>query len=882
MRDSDTTAPRQPVRRENYQPPAWRVDDVELGFELGFDTTTVAAKLAVRRNPDAAAAPLVLDGEELELVSVALDGTPLDGTRYTRDERSLVLHPVGERALVETVVRIRPGANTKLEGLYRSGAFLLTQCEAEGFRHITYFPDRPDVMARYAVTLTADRETFPVLLANGNPAGATRLPDGRHAARWVDPFPKPSYLFALVAGRLDVLDDAYTGADGRTIRLRLFAEPDALPRCRHALACLKRAMHWDEANYGRSYDLDVFHIVATHDFNMGAMENKGLNIFNAKYVVAAPDTSTDDDFRHVEGVVAHEYFHNWTGNRVTCRDWFQLSRKEGLTVYRDQEFSADMGSRAVQRIEDVRLLRTVQFAEDAGPFAHPVRPDAYLEINNFYTATVYEKGAEIVRLLATVLGPAGFRKGTDLYFERHDGQAVTCDDFVRALGDANGRDLSAFMGWYAQAGTPQLRVAEAYDAEARRYRLTLSQDTPPTPGQADKRPLPIPVRLMLYAPDGTPLPLTLAGEHGAGATQRVLLLDGAARTFEFVDVPQRPVPSLLQGLSAPVQLHRDASAAELAFLARHDLDPVNRWDAIQRLGERAVFDAMAGVAPAESSWFQALAVANGALLDDPQADPAFVAECLVLPEQGYLCERIDACDPERLHHAHEAVRRALGTELGAPLARVREALADDPPGALDGVAVGRRRLKNTCLALLVVADPRGAADLARAQFAAAGNMTDRLAALVALVHNGVEGAQSLAEAFFRRYAHDPLVTDKWLTLQASNPQPGTLERVLRLTEHAAFTWKNPNKVRALIGSFARTNRVGFHAVSGAGYRFVGDAIRRLDALNPQVAARLAGAFNAWRRVEPLRRELMRHELERLAATPELSPDVAEIVQRALA
>ncbi len=868
-----------PVRLADYRPPAWLVDSVTLTLELDFHETAVHAVLALRRNPASPPEPVRLDGAGLVTDGVWLDGRRLDRDAYTLEAHALTVPVANAHAVLETRVRIRPEANTALEGLYRSGQFLVTQCEAQGFRHITWYPDRPDVMSRYTVTLVADRERFPVLLSNGNPEAAGLAEGNTHWARWNDPHPKPCYLFALVAGRLDHIEDRYVTAEGRAVLLRIWAERDAIARCHHAMECVKRAMRWDEQRFGRCYDLDVFNIVATHDFNMGAMENKGLNIFNAKYIVADATSATDDDFLHVEGVVAHEYFHNWTGNRVTCRDWFQLSLKEGLTVYRDQEFSADTNSRALKRIDDVRTLRAQQFTEDAGAFAHPVRPESYHEINNFYTATVYEKGAEIVRMLATTLGPEGFRRGMDLYFARHDGEAVTCDDFRRALADANGVDLSAWARWYSQAGTPQLRAVTAHDAATQRFELTLAQRTPPTPGQAEKHPLPIPVRLSLYGPDGDPLPLRLEGEGGPAPTQRVLVLEAAEQRFVFTGVAAPPVASLLQDFSAPVELHREVAAGELAFLARHERDPFNRWDAIQRLMQAAIVDELErpgelAAAPA----FEALAAAHATLLADADADPAWLAECLGPPDEPYLAERLDQGDPQRLHEAREALRRALGRALAPALVARHEA----PAGGDVALARGRRRLRNACLGLLVAADPAAHAPRARAQFAAAANMTERLGALTVMVHAGVEGAQPLAEDFYRVFRADPLVVDKWLLLQATNPQPGTLERVQRLTEHPAFTWRNPNKVRSLVGAFARANRTGFHAVDGSGYRFIGESVLALDPLNPQIAARLASAFNGWRHLEPLRRGLMRNQLERLAATQPLSADVAEIVARALA
>jgi aminopeptidase N len=855
---------------------------VELEVDLDFAATEVRARLELERDPAASDADLRLDGVGLELLWVTLDGVRLGADDYTLEPGALTLPARGERAVVESLVRITPEANTELQGLYRSGAFLLTQCEAEGFRRISWFTDRPDVMARYTVTLRADRERFPVLLANGNLAAAGDDGNGRHWARWVDPHPKPSYLFALVAGRLERRSTSYTTAEGRAVEINLWAEADSIERCKHALDCIVRAMRWDEERFGRSYDLDVFNVVATQDFNMGAMENKGLNVFNAKYVVADLETATDDDFLHVESVIGHEYFHNWSGNRVTCRDWFQLSLKEGLTVYRDQEFTADLHSRALKRVDDVRTLRAQQFTEDAGTFAHPVRPESYLEINNFYTATVYEKGAEIVRMLATVLGAEGFRRGLDLYFARHDGQAVTCDDFVAALADANGRDLSAYLRWYAQAGTPRLVVRESHDAARGRYTLTLSQYTPPTPGQSEKQPLPIPVRLMLYAGDGTPLPLRLEGSDAA-PLQRVLVLEGAEQRFEFVGLAEAPVASLLQDFSAPVLLEREIAAEPLAFLARQDRDPFNRWEAMQRLAEQvlAVEVTRRGDGARLAAFEQYLRAARD-LLADPDADAAWAAECLALPDEAYLAERLEHDDPTRVHDAREALAALLGARLDDALRDRYLALRDDDGQSRAPRAIGRRRLKHVVLGLLLAADRARYAELARGQLEAAANMTDRLGALTLLAHRGVAGSQALADAFYRRYRGDALVVDKWLALQASNPQPGTLERVERLTEHAAFNWRNPNKVRALVGAFARLNRVGFHAIDGAGYRFVGAAVLKLDPLNPQIAARLATAFSGWRRLEPVRRGLMRTELERLAAAPRLSPDVGEIVSRALA
>ncbi|MBP6078110.1 MAG: aminopeptidase N [Xanthomonadales bacterium] len=873
----------EPTRLIDYRPPAWRVRDVALRFELDFVETRVFATLQLERHPERDdGEALCLHGEDLQLRMLRLDGRALTADEYRIDAASLTIAGAPSPCTIETEVHIRPDKNTRLEGLYRSGSFLTTQCEAEGFRRITWFIDRPDVMATFRVRLEADRERFPVLLANGNPGESGRLPEGRHFAEWIDPWPKPSYLFAVVAGRLDCIEDHFRTMEGRDVRLRIYAEAQAIQRCAHAMDSLKRAMIWDEEQFGRAYDLDVFNIVATYDFNMGAMENKGLNIFNAKAIVADPETATDADLDYVEAVVAHEYFHNWTGNRVTCRDWFQLSLKEGLTVFRDQEFSADQGSRAVKRIDDVRQLRTMQFPEDAGPFAHPVRPAAYSEINNFYTSTVYDKGAEVVRLYRTLLGRDGFRRGMDLYFDRHDGQAVTCDDFLRAMADANGANLDALKLWYAQAGTPVLRAELCHDAPTRRVHLRLSQHTAPTPGQASKQPLPIPVRMMLYAPDGRPYPLRRAGTDTEAAEQTVLVLTDAVADYVFEDIDTRPVASLLQDFSAPVRLEFAVSDAELAFRIAHEHDDFNRFDAAQTLAERILLAAYRRGGLDASPSLAVLLDALAKLVADEHIDPALVAECLEPPDEISLGERIDALDPTRLHGVREALRAAIGQHLAAALIARREVLADAARGRYAATPVSARRFRQRALHLLMAADAAAHAPLARQQYADATAMGERLAALAALMHHAVPGAQALAETFHRRHADDQLLIDKWLMLQATNPQPGTLERVHALLDHAAFSLRNPNKVRSLLGSFARQNRARFHEASGAGYRLIGSQLAVLDAINPQIAARIAAVFNGWRRLEPSRAAMMRSELERLAAVPGLSRDTSEIVSRALA
>ncbi len=852
---------------------------VRLILNLDFERTEVAAELDF---DCAAGTPaLVLDGCGLDTLAIALDGQALKRERWRCDGAQLVIDAPPARGTLATRVAIAPSSNTALQGLYRSGEFLLTQCEAEGFRHITWFVDRPDVLATYDVTLIADATRFPVLLANGNPAGSGRDADGRHWARWIDPYPKPCYLFALVAGRLERIGTRVITGAGRPVDLNIWAEVSAIQRCQHALDALVRALRWDEARYGRYYDLDVFNIVATHDFNMGAMENKGLNIFNARYLVADLDTATDEDYAAVDSVVAHEYFHNWTGNRVTCRDWFQLSLKEGLTVFRDQQFSADQGSAAVARIDAVRRLREQQFPEDAGPFAHPVRPDRYIEISNFYTATVYEKGAEIVRLLYTRLGEAAFRAGMDLYFARHDGQAVTCEDFRAALADASGIDLSPYARWYEQAGTPQLRATSRWDANARRWTLTLTQRTPPTPGQPDKQPLPMRVPLTLYAPDGRPM--AVRAENGTIATLHQLDFDEAERTWTFEDVSERPVPSLLHGLAAPVALDVGLDIQDWALLARHDRDPFNRWDAMQRLAAAAIGHGAGMPTPGGPVAGAALIDALAALIDERAAtDPAYVAECLQLPEEAWLADVLGCPDPVLLADSHARVRATIGRALTAQLTDLHDRLcATDERSAAPPVRA-RRRLMNTALALIVAADPKGQAPRAHAQHAQAPTFAGRHAALTVLVHHDIPGGEAAAAAFAARYADDPLMLDKWHALHASNPQAGTLERLARITAAADFAWTNPNRVRAVYATLVRANRRQFHRIDGAGYRHLAAAVIKLDSLNPQIAARLAAGFNDWRRIEPVRSALMRAALEHLAAQSGLSRDTAEIVGRALA
>jgi len=871
-----------PIHLRDYRRPDWSVESIELEIDLGIDTTEVSSRLTLRSDP-AKMAPLRLDGEGLELLTIALDGRVLNAQDYRYEHGVLEVNGAHDGSLLETRVRVQPAANTTLEGLYLSGSrehgFLLTQCEAEGFRHITFFPDRPDVLARYAVTLRADRDRFPVLLAGGNPTGSGTLADGRHWASFVDPHPRPSYLFALVAGRLENIKRDYVTADGRKVQLVIWSEANVIDRCHYALDALERCMRWDERTYGRNYDLDVFHVVATHDFNMGAMENKGLNIFNAKYLLADPDSSTDEEYRAVEAVVAHEYFHNWTGNRVTCRDWFQLSLKEGLTVFREQQFSADMNSPPLKRIEDVALLRRTQFPEDAGPLAHPVRPAEYREINNFYTATVYEKGSELVRMVAGRLGQEGFRRGMDMYFGRHDGQAATIEHFLSALGDANHIDLTPYLAWYAQAGTPRLHAKGEYDSARREYTLTLSQQTRPTPGQPEKVPVPIPVKLSLFDRSGNMLPLHAEGDAQAGSFERVIVLDKSSQRFTFKHVSTSPVPSLLRGFSAPVVLECDYSPDELALLLTHDVDGFNRWEAGQQLAMLA-FDTLhnGNDSTACKAWCDALA----ALFAQQTIDDALLADLLTPPGEIEFADRQSEVDPAKIHGQRQALQRRLAERIGSDtlLERYRS-LSVDSDAQLEAASQAKRRLKRRVLELLALIAAEQAHELAAKQYDVATGMTDRLAALSVLVRGYAPTASTALANFRQRYADNPLALDKWFTVQAQVPGDGALAIVKHLENDPAFTLKNPNRARSLLGAFASTNPSGFHRTDGAGYALLAERLAQLDALNPQIAARLATAFNGWQRLEPVRRGAARVALESLAQREGLSPNLSEIVGNVL-
>jgi aminopeptidase N len=869
------------TRLEDYRPSDFLIDRIELDIRLHPTATRIRSVLSLRPNPAGAAdAALVLDGDELSLAGIALDDAPLGADAYTATPHGLTLFKPPRqpfRLTIETVVD--PTANTKLMGLYRSNGVYCTQCEADGFRRITYSLDRPDILSVYTTRIEADRDEAPVLLGNGNPVERGEAEGGRHYAVWHDPFPKPGYLFAVVGGNLGVQRTTFTTASGRPVEIAVYVEPGKEDRAGYALDALARSMRWDERVFGREYDLDVFNIVAVSDFNMGAMENKGLNIFNDKYVLASPETATDADYANIEAVIAHEYFHNWTGNRITCRDWFQLCLKEGLTVFRDQEFSSDERSRPVHRIGEVRTLRTRQFSEDAGPLAHPVRPTRYREINNFYTATVYEKGAELVRMLKTLIGEADFARGMTRYFERFDGTAATVEDFLSAFAEVTGRDLGPFARWYAQAGTPHVTVETHYDVQARRYQLDFVQTTAPTPGQPDKVPLVIPIRLGFVAPDGREMALGNERVREDG----LFVLDSARDQLVFEDLPARPVPSLLRGFSAPVKLGLDLGEADLLTLLRYDTDPFNRWQAAQTVALRLLTETVRHPS-SDPTDMDPLAEAFGIFLDaEAHRDPAFAALVLTLPSEAEIAQEITRdVDTDAIRAAREAMRKRIGGYLIERLAALRDELTTRDGYSPDAASAGRRALRNTALDLIAAGDtPRGER-LAAEQAEAATNMTDRLAALAILSPIPGEARERAFAAFGERFAGEPLALDKWFALQAAIPEPGTLPRVKGLMGHPGFSFTNPNRVRSLIGSFALNNPTQFHSRDGSGYAFLADNVIALNASNPQVAARLLTALGTWRMMEPTRRTLAEAALLRIAETPDLSPDVADIVQRSLA
>jgi aminopeptidase N len=871
------------IRLQDYRPPDWLIETVELDVSLHPTASTVRARLKLKPNPAGAAAPLVLDGEELNLRALALDGKPLPAENFVATPDRLTIPQPPNRPFqldIETVVD--PTGNTQLMGLYRAGTTYCTQCEAEGFRRITYFLDRPDVMAVYTTRIEAEKNEAAVLLSNGNLVGQGEVPGtSRHFAVWHDPFPKPSYLFALVGGNLACVEDSFTTMSGRKVKLAIYVEPGKEDRVFYAMDSLKRAMRWDEEAFGREYDLDIFMIVAVSAFNMGAMENKGLNVFNDKYVLASPTTATDNDYAHIEAVIAHEYFHNWTGDRITCRDWFQLCLKEGLTVYRDQEFSADQRSRPVERISDVRGLRSFQFVEDAGPLAHPVRPELYHEINNFYTTTVYDKGAEVVRMIKALIGPALFRQGMDLYFTRHDGQAATVEQFVQCFADVSKRDMTQFMRWYSQAGTPEITVAPHYDARAKTYRLDIAQTIPPTPGQPTKEPMVIPLALGLIGKDGADMPLILDGEP---LVRGVIELTRPGQTYLFTDIAQRPIPSVNRGFSAPIKLALPIEPDDLRFLAAHDGDSFNRWQAVQTLAMTLLKTNVAALRVGRPAAEDAgLLAALAAILKDDTLEPAFIALTLAPPGEADIAREIGRdVDPGAVFTARRALRASIGRHLGASLSEIYAGMATPGPYRPDAQSAGRRALRNVCLDLMAMTGARDAITRAEAQYENADNMTDRMAALETLAqHDCPERAVALDD-FYARYADDPLIIDKWLALQAAIPEAATLDRVRALTRHPAFSDGNPNRIRALIGAFAQVNHTQFNRGDGAGYDFVADFVLGLDPKNPQVAARLMGAFRSWRALEQGRRQRAETVLRRVAGAPALSRDLNDIVARTLA
>ncbi len=867
--DSAVIAPKAPpvIRREDYRPPEWLVPNVALDFALGVDEARVTARLAVKRNPDGSGSPTIrLNGDGIAARSVSVDGVAVNDWRMEGPDLLIDLPGDAHEIAVETLVN--PAANSQLMGLYASNGMLCTQCEAEGFRRITFFPDRPDVLSTYRVRLEGDKARFPVLLSNGNCTAQGEGEGGTHWAEWHDPWPKPCYLFALVAGELVANHAVFMTMGGRKVDLNIWVRPGDDSRTSHAMDSLIASMKWDEEVFGREYDLDLYNIVAVSDFNMGAMENKGLNVFNTRYVLADPETATDGDYDAVEGVIAHEYFHNWSGNRITCRDWFQLSLKEGFTVLRDQLFSADMGSAAVKRIEDVRVLRSAQFPEDSGPLAHPIRPDSYQEISNFYTATIYNKGAEVIRMMRTMAGPERFRQGTDLYFARHDGEAATCEDFVKAIEDGSGLDLAQFRLWYAQAGTPlvKARLSHAGDTAT----LRLEQTVPPTPGQGEKQPMPIPLRLALFDRD--------TGRHQG---EQLVVLDGSEAEFAFTGFSSRPVLSINRGYSAPVAIDADTGAEDLVFLAAHDDDPFARYEAMQSLVVQHLVAVVGGGLPdsQRQQGRKAIGKALSAVIDDAALDDLMRGELMILPAENYLAEQLLVADPGAIHAEREGLKTWLARELQDRLTALHDRVCAVPYGR-DAAARGARKLKTQALVYLAAGAPEEAARRAAAQYRAAGNMTDRQGALMVLSGLDVPEREEMLGHFHRRHEGNALVIDKWFSLQAGSLHPGVLEHVKALTLHPDFTLHNPNRVRALYMALA-ANPQAFHAASGEGYRLIADLILALDPLNPQTAARFVPPLGRWRRIESARSTLMRQQLERVAAVPNLSPDTFEQVTKSL-
>lgn len=871
------------IRREDYTPPDYQIDTVALEFDLAPEVTRVRSRMSIKANHDTSKGvrPLVLDGEDLKLIRVAIDGKDLPIGRYKIDEKSLTIPAPPADFTLEIETEIHPAANTALTGLYISSNVFCTQCEAQGFRRITYFPDRPDVMATFRTTMRANKR-YKVLLSNGNLVESKDIEGDRHIAVWDDPFPKPAYLFALVAGDLAVNEDRFTTKSGRAVKLRIFVEHGKEDRTAYAMDSLKRAMKWDEDRFGLEYDLDLFNIVAVSDFNMGAMENKSLNVFNDKYILADPETATDDDFAGIETVVAHEYFHNWTGNRITCRDWFQLSLKEGLTVFRDQEFSSDMRSRPVKRIQDVRGLRARQFPEDAGPLAHPVRPESYMAIDNFYTATVYQKGSEVIRMMHTLLDESGFQKGMKLYVKRHDGEAATCDQFAAAMADAGKIDLNQFKLWYSQAGTPRVDVDGKYDGASGSYELTIEQTVPPTPGQPDKKPMHMPFAVGLLDAQGRDIELNLDGkpvQHG------VLQVKDGKQTFRFTGVPEPKALSLNRGFSAPVNVYAKRSGAELAFLMAHDSDPFARWEAGQQYAVDLLLAAVTDIQKGKTPSFDpAFIEAIGEILKDEKLERAFIANAIILPSEDFLAERMEVIDVDAIHSARDGLRRKIATTWKTDLKRIYDANRNIGAYSPDAEPAGRRALKNVALGYLGELSDEDLAmkQLIAEQYKSADNMTDRMAALARLSDvAGPEREAALAD-FYERFKNDPLVLDKWLAIQATSTLPDTLDCVKALMGHAAFSMRNPNKVRSLIGAFTMANPLRYHAADGSGYEFHADRSIELNATNPQVAARLLSPLGRWKRFDAGRQAKMKAALDRILAEPKLSREVYEIASKSRA
>ena len=868
------------IRLADYKVPTHLIDTVHLDVTLDGERTRVHARMNIRPNPASPHAPLFLDGDELSLQSIALDDMPLAPSHYVLDEKGLTLTDPPKRPFIlDIVTRLDPEKNTKLMGLYRSSGNYCTQCEAEGFRRITFFPDRPDVMAVFTTRITALKSEAPVLLGNGNKVEEGELKDGWHYAVWHDPHKKPAYLFALVGGQLGKVGGHFTTRSGRKVELGVYVERGKENRASYAMDALIRSMKWDETAFGCEYDLDVFNIVAVSDFNMGAMENKGLNIFNDKYVLASPESATDTDYLNIEAIIAHEYFHNWTGNRITCRDWFQLCLKEGLTVFRDQEFTSDERSRAVKRISDVRNLRAAQFVEDSGPLAHPVRPAQYREINNFYTPTIYEKGAELIRMLKILIGPEDFRKGMDLYLTRCDGTAATIEEFIACFAETSGRDLAHFSRWYNQAGTPRVTVKDHYDSSTNTYRLTFTQKTPPTPGQSEKSPVVIPIALAFFSASGAPM--SINASEGT-ITNGVFVLDRETAELVFTSVSEKPVASLLRGFSAPVILEKDWSAEDMLVLLGHDTDPFNRWQAAQTYATHLMTEAVRAIRSGRAVEYDprfADALINVLKGDDY----AFIAQVLALPTESDIAREIGSdIDPDAILLARKGLRAFIGHRLGDTLLTLRENLASRESYSPDAKSAGRRALANAALDLAASGHPDKALPLAERQFRDADNMTDRMAALSILAQHAGEARERALTQFAEEFRDDPLVLDKWFSLQAMIPEASTLDRVHSLMTHPAFSLKNPNRLRALVGAFASSNPSQFHRADGAGYRFLSEMVIALDKTNPQVAARLLGAFKTWRSLEAKRQALAEQALEQIRQSGNLSPDVADIVGRALA